>query len=265
MKYIVKGRVKKLVQAGNPSVLRPGSYHYLPVAEVLLSYNRFNIVMLEEKFRVCGLDRMGFYKRKNLYFKYLCDLKIEVVPEPNARTLAFMEKRQIYYFEDDTLPEVKEWLQFFEENSTPEILDGHISDDIFVQARQFVTDMQSLIATKNIDTLLDNFVHFPILIRFRKWNRENIQMDRPTFEKEMMSYFTSNISESILQVDPDLIFPNKRKMLVGLTEAERTTETGFKIHTIVGDYVRRINEQHNGKDQLFNMPPYDTFFPIVPE
>lgn len=239
MKYIVKGRVKKLVRAGNNNVLRPGSYHFLPGTEVLLSYNRISVVM-EKKIRVRGLDRTGFYKFNYLYFKYLCDLKIEVMPEPDARTRAFMEKHQIYYFEDENLPEVKEWLQFFEKNSTPEILEEHISDGAFLQAQQFVKDMQSLITAKNIDTLLDTFVHFPVHIRFRKWNRENIQMDRTTFEKEMLPYFTSGICASILEVDPDLIFPHKGKMRVGMTEAGRRSVSGFKIHTIVGDYVRLV-------------------------
>lgn len=237
MKYIVKGRVKNLVRAGNSNVLRPGSYDFLPGTEVLLAYTDNSKNILEEKFRVCGRSRTGFYKLKNLYFKYLCDLRIEPLPEPDERTMAFIDKHSILCFEEAKLPEVKNWLDFFEKSATPEILDGQISDEIFVSAQQFVKDIQSLITANHISALLDNHVRFPLNIRTRGTYGRIVRKDRDAFEKEMMPYFTTQVCASILTVNPDLIFPIERNMLIGLTEIAIRKNSGMKIHSIVGDYV----------------------------
>lgn len=233
-KYIVKGRIKNIVEWGKKGELRKGSYQFLPDTEVILTDNNLAYnPRIQNRFWVRGKNKSGLLTTKGIYFKYLFDLKIEEVNNPNPKTLDFIKKNGILLFEENGRDEINDWLEYFEELTTAEKLSGEINDELFRNAQKFVDLIQSLIKEDKSIELIKNHLEFPILVRHFKNLKDEEILNEEEFNIRIKDYFLKEVCETILKTELDSIFPTDKKMLIGNVEISITNKDNFKISKII--------------------------------
>lgn len=233
-KYIVKGRIKNIVEWGKKGKLRKGSYQFLPDTEVILTKNNLAYnPKIQNRFWVRGKNKSGLLATKGIYFKYLFDLRIEEVNSPNLKTLDFIQKNGILLFEENQRAEINDWLEYFEELSRAEKLTGEINDELFLNAQNYVTSIQTLIEEGKTSELIEKHIEFPITVRHFKNTKQEENFDKDEFNTKIKKYFLSEVCESILSTELDSIFPTDKEMLIGNVEISITKKSTFKISKII--------------------------------
>lgn len=233
-KYIVKGRIKNIVEWGKKGELRKGSYQFLPDTEVILTDNNLAYnPRIQNRFWVRGKNKSGLLTTKGIYFKYLFDLQIEEVNNPNSKTLNFIQKNGILLFEENRRTEINDWLEYFEELSIAEKLSGEINDELFRNAQKFVALIQSLIEAGKSIELIEKHLEFPITVRHFKEPKEEENFNKEEFNTKIKEYFLNEVCESILKTELDSIFPTDKEMLIGNVEISITNKDKFKISKII--------------------------------
>ena len=231
--YIVKGLIRERVNYGKRGQVRKGSYQFLPNTEIVLADS--NIMYnpkIQNRFLVRGKNKSGLLTTKGIYFKYLTDLRIEEVVDPSPKTLRFIQKNSLLYFNDSQKEEVLDWLNYFEELSIAERLTDEMSDDTYIQARQFVELMQTEIKKDDPTKLIRDFIKFPINIRHFGSPKNIESVNEDVFNKEVRDYFLNDVCNSILLTNLDTIFPTEKKMLIGNIEVSINNNT-FEISQII--------------------------------
>ena len=100
--YIVKGRIKELNHSTNHKLLRYGSPHFLPLEEVCIYNERRNreYALCENRLSVRGKHRSGMFKAKRTNIRFIENLHLQKIHNPTDKTLNFIEKNNILYFEE---------------------------------------------------------------------------------------------------------------------------------------------------------------------
>ncbi len=230
--YIVKGKIKEYVFYGNQNLLRKGSPHFLPKTEVVLSHFYNSQYRFHQKLWVRGIHKSGLLKTKPVYFKFLTKLKLEEIGKPSKKTLEFIKLNKILTTGEInsvySFSEVKKLLEYFEEVQEPEILKGEIQDELFFQAKEYLSKIQSLLKEKNFEAIFDNEFNFPIKIKRRR-ERGFEKFDKGEFLIKYKSEFCDRIGKSIIETDLETIFPSNERMIIGLAEIEISKGFEFKI------------------------------------
>lgn len=233
-KYIVKGRIREYVKWGKRGQWRRGAYQFLPNTEIVLSVSNSTYnPRLYNRFWVRGQNRSGLFTTKGLYFKYLTDLKVEEVDTSDETTLAFIKKNDLLFFNEQTMPSILDWLDYFEEVSTPERLNGEITDDLFLRAQDFLRELKEAISNGQEDEVVTKYLKFPMTVRHYYGLKKDTSVSKERFTSDIEKYFWKEVCASISNTNPETIFPTESKMIIGNCEVEISNETEFKVSKII--------------------------------
>ncbi len=245
-KYIVKGRIKELNYSTNYKLLRYDSPHFLPLEEVCIYKEPRNreYVLCENRLSVRGKHRSGMFKAKRTNIRFIENLHLQEIQNPSYKTLDFIEKNNILYFEEGSLnhSHVMDILNHIEKQEYPTIVKEDINDEQFLKAQEFVLELQHLIKKEAYEKIINQFIAFPLLShRYENKKKIKEKIDIEFLRNNIRRIFTQDTKNQIMITDINTIFPSERVMVIGSLRVEISKNYAFKINTI-----ETLNEYTDG-------------------
>jgi len=237
VKYIVKGRIKKLNYSTNHKKLRFGSPHFLPLEEICFYNEPRNreYAFSDNQISVRGKHRSGMFKAKRTNIRFLEELRLQEIKNPTSQTIEFIKRNNILYFEENSRDHrhVIDILEHIEKQEYPEIKEEEIKDEQFVKAQEFVLELKRLIQQNNYKVLIQDYIKFPLL-NHRWENRKLIkeQIDKPFLRENIATVLTRETEERILKTDIETIYPSEYQIIIGSIRIQISKQNKFKINKI---------------------------------
>lgn len=235
--YTVKGKIKRLNYCTNHRLIRKGSMHFAPGEEVAV-YDERRIkeyALAENRISVRGRHRSGLFKAKRIHIRFLEGLHIHKVEEPTAETLEFLKRSGTLYFYQGSQKEtdIRKVLSFIEKQEWPSMSQEEINDDQYLAAQEFVKQLQLALFESDFESIIERYISYPLVNKY--WHDERKirrSLSRIELEEVLSEVFTSQMIESVLNIDVETLYPCEKQMIVGTTEVEISRSNDFRIRLI---------------------------------
>ena len=236
-KYIVKGRIKELNHSTNHKKVRYGSPHFLPLEEICIYNDPRNreYAICQNRISVRGKHRSGMFKAKRTNIRFLENLRLQEIQDPSEKTLEFIERNNILYFEEKSREyyHVMEILDHIHKQDFPKIEKETIDDEQFLKAQAFVIRLQELVTNGDYDEIITNYIKFPLLShRWENGQKIRCQIDEKFLKENIDKIFTEDTEEQIKLTNINTIYPSEMVMIIGSLRIEISKKNDFKINTI---------------------------------
>ena len=228
--YVLKAKVKGYTTYGDEKIIRMGSPNFLPESELIYCSHYSSQISLDPMIFARGLHKSGYYKTRYVRFKYISKIWVEEIVNPSRKTLRFISSNGIRNFHSADNGTFNSIIEIFNSVATPEPVPKEINDEAYTKCIQFIEKIVNLIESEQYDNIIESHIKFPLSIsKVGEWNLTKVSK-----EELMANYYEKlkNVLKSINLNNPQSIFPECRRLIIGKAEFSISKEFKYKLMKI---------------------------------